>query len=218
MNKSDNSYLFQPEFIIPHYINTILCFGDSNTWGFTPERSDPIPRSWPVILQYYLNQYQVISDGQCGRTINHASPELGLVSGSDALQHYKMEGKLLLIMLGSNDLCCHFNLSAQTIAQALHQLIMEWPAHQLVIIAPAPMTLLSQRWLPYFTGREEDSMQLAHEYQMLAQKIGCGFFNAGDVAIPETDGLHLGPRGHELLAKAMADYLIPEIIPPRSFI
>ncbi|CAG8999059.1 MAG: hypothetical protein CENE_01023 [Candidatus Celerinatantimonas neptuna] len=218
MNKSDNSYLFQPEFIIPRYVNTILCFGDSNTWGFAPDSSDPIPRPWPVILQYYLNQYQIISDGQCGRTINHSSPELGLISGYDTLEHYKKEGKLLLIMLGSNDLCCHFNLSSEAITQSLHKLIMYWPPGQLVIIAPAPMTLLSKRWALYFKGREEDSMQLAHDYQNLAQKLGCGFFNAGDVATPETDGLHLGTRGHELLAKALADNLIPEITPPRSFI
>ena len=52
-------------------MKTILCFGDSNTWGYNPEnrqRFGPDER-WTGILRNSLGEdYRVIEEGLNGRT------------------------------------------------------------------------------------------------------------------------------------------------------
>ncbi|MFM2480970.1 GDSL-type esterase/lipase family protein [Celerinatantimonas sp. YJH-8] len=214
MNKLDNSYLFQPEFVIPDHVNTILCFGDSNSWGYNPNNARQLEHPWPVLLQQILEQYQLKNDSQCGRTIYASLPAKGLTCGQAAFTEHTTAHTLLLMMLGTNDLCCDFALSPVQITEQLAQLVSGWPTPQLVIMAPAPMTTLSPLWYPYFAGREEDSFILANHYQQLAKQIGCGFFNVGDIATPGQDGIHLCAAGHRLLAQELAEYLLPESTPP----
>lgn len=207
MNKRDNSYLFQPEFVIPDHINTILCFGDSNTWGWDPNGGGQLDHPWPILLQQILEPYQWIIDGQCGRSINHNQSEKGIHSGEVDFQKYQPNHQLLLLMLGTNDLCRDFALSPGQIAENLAKLCSRWPHHQKVIMAPPPITLLSPDWRPLFAGREDDSLQLAECYQELATELECGFFNVGDIALPGKDGVHLCAEGHQLVALALAKYL-----------
>jgi len=50
---------------------TIVCFGDSNTWGMMPRANKRYPRSmrWTNILQKLLGEeYEVVNEGLCGRT------------------------------------------------------------------------------------------------------------------------------------------------------
>ena len=62
----------------------VLCFGDSLTWGFDPESRERFPEEsrWPVVLQQELgDSFQVIEEGQCGRTIATEDPAEGENSG-----------------------------------------------------------------------------------------------------------------------------------------
>lgn len=59
-------------------MKTILCYGDSNTWGYVPGSLDfktvyveRYPRTirWPGLLQQYLgSEYYVVEEGLNGRT------------------------------------------------------------------------------------------------------------------------------------------------------
>lgn len=55
----------------------IICFGDSNTWGYNPVtggRYDENTR-WPMRMQQILgDEYQIIEEGQNGRTISCEDP------------------------------------------------------------------------------------------------------------------------------------------------
>ena len=49
----------------------ILCFGDSNTYGYKPDRTGRYDENtrWTGILQTKLGtQYRIIEEGLCGRT------------------------------------------------------------------------------------------------------------------------------------------------------
>ncbi|MBC7238193.1 MAG: hypothetical protein H5T69_20305, partial [Chloroflexi bacterium] len=49
----------------------ILCFGDSNTWGYSPHSKTRYPEEirWPCVLQRELGEgYHVIAEGLNGRT------------------------------------------------------------------------------------------------------------------------------------------------------
>ena len=52
-------------------MRTILCYGDSNTWGSDPETGERFEEEvrWPGVLRRALgNGYHVIEEGLPGRT------------------------------------------------------------------------------------------------------------------------------------------------------
>ena len=97
----------------------IICFGDSNTWGYNPVtggRYDENTR-WPMRMQQILgDEYQIIEEGQNGRTISCEDPwEWGNKKGMDYVlpmveSHVPFD--MLIIMLGSNELKKKFHLPA----------------------------------------------------------------------------------------------------------
>jgi lysophospholipase L1-like esterase len=49
----------------------ILCYGDSNTWGYDPATQDRLDRDvrWPGVLRSALGEgYEIIEEGLGGRT------------------------------------------------------------------------------------------------------------------------------------------------------
>ena len=55
----------------------ILCFGDSNTWGYDGESRERLPWGvrWTSLLQEKLNkeEYRVIEEGLCGSCLLYTS-------------------------------------------------------------------------------------------------------------------------------------------------
>ena len=109
-------------------MKTILCFGDSNTWGCKPittpgvfERHPPEVR-WPGVFREQLGPgYTVIEEGANGRTTVHNDPFEGAhLNGrtyfSPCLETH-MPLDLVIIMLGTNDLKPRFGLNAFDIAR-----------------------------------------------------------------------------------------------------
>ena len=61
----------------------ILCFGDSNTWGYDPATQDRFDRAtrWPGVLREQLGTgYEVIEEGLNGRTTVWNDPIEGVNS------------------------------------------------------------------------------------------------------------------------------------------
>ena len=95
----------------------ILCYGDSNTWGFVPIIFDyetnymarySFDKRWTGILQKELgNNYRIIEEGLNGRTTNIDYPDVKGRSGTSYLNpclysHAPLD--LVIIQLGVNDL------------------------------------------------------------------------------------------------------------------
>ncbi|WP_156120562.1 hypothetical protein [Neosynechococcus sphagnicola] len=58
-------------------MKTILCYGDSLTWGFEPGTGNrmPFPQRWPGILQQLLGaKGRIIEEALNGRTTNWENP------------------------------------------------------------------------------------------------------------------------------------------------
>ena len=67
----------------------ILCFGDSNTFGFNPEtggRFDKNSRWSGILSQIFADNYEVIEDGMNNRTGFFRNPEGLKQSGGEYLQ------------------------------------------------------------------------------------------------------------------------------------
>lgn len=207
MNNSDNSYSHPQTTWYGHKITKILCFGDSNTWGHAPLSDNQLNNRWPRQLKTELPHFEWIIDAMPGRTSRYDEPMLGLTSGEAAFRRYASEETLLILMLGTNDLCQTLKLSLPQITQSLQALIDGWPVQQLLLIAPAPLGQLTPRWLPYFAGRQSDSQQLAQHYLKLSQQLGCDFIDAAKCCNVADDGLHLNAYGHNQLANTLVSHL-----------
>ena len=106
----------------------ILCYGDSNTWGYDAAADDRFPEEvrWTGVLQQLLGEgFRVIEEGQPGRTTVWDDPIEEHRNGKTAL-YSVLESQspvdLVVLMLGTNDLKPRFSLNAFDIAAGLERL------------------------------------------------------------------------------------------------
>ena len=93
----------------------ILCFGDSNTFGFNPKNGTRYNEKerWSGILKKELNNYEIIEDGMNNRTcFSNSSYDL---NSFIAIKKYLDENyDLIIFQIGINDLQLQYNTSLQT--------------------------------------------------------------------------------------------------------
>lgn len=201
----------------------IVCFGDSNTWGYNPESgsrySDDI--RWTKLLEKKLGgDYRIIEEGQNGRTIANPDPwEWGTKCGMDQIlpileSHMPMEA--LVIMLGSNDLKSKFGLPAPDIAGSLQNMLKSVRGHlryylnkpdlKILIIAPPALgdNFASSPFAEFFDADSvvQKSKDISKWFELVAGQFGCEFLDAtSHVTAGDVDSLHLSPEGHAKLAE-----------------
>lgn len=197
----------------------IVCFGDSNTWGFDPvtEGRFPANQRWTGVLAATLGDgYDVIEEGLNGRTTNVDDPyqphRNGLTYLPPCLESHA-PFDLVTIMLGTNDLKTRFNRSASDIAECAGHLADfarrapfgpdNRPPHVL-LIAPPPVTKLTEL-SEMFAGSEEKSAEFRYFYERRAQRYDVHFFDAGSVIrCSDLDGIHFERAEHAKLGRAVA--------------
>ena len=193
-------------------MKTILCYGDSNTFGHNPQNNNRLKRHerWPGILEKGLGpKYQVIEEGLNHRTTIRDDPTLEYVNGKVYLTPCLNSHKpvdLVILMLGSNDLKCRFNLSASDIADGIGVLagiILKSGAGpkgrspELLILAPPRFGRVT-RYAEMFQGYEEKEKKLAPNYELVAKDYGCHYLDISNhIQCPDTDGLHMEKPEHE---------------------
>lgn len=205
-------------------MKTVLCYGDSNTWGCPPVTSlRNIPRygadlRWGSVMHSMLgSDYSVVEEGLGGRTTIWADPVEGeYKSGKMYLyacleSHYPID--LVCLMLGTNDLKHRFGLSAWDIAASAGTLVdiilgstfaPGQAAPKVLLMCPPPVGKLTL-FAGMFEGALEKSQQLATYYREVAQDRGCEFFNAGDVIVSsDVDGIHFDAGEQQKLGRAVA--------------
>jgi lysophospholipase L1-like esterase len=201
-------------------MKTIVCFGDSNTWGADPLQGPRfnIQQRWPGVLRNALGtEYWVIEEGMCGRTAVCDDPIEGYQCGRDYLvpclqSHTPVD--LVIIMLGTNDLKKRFSLSACDIAEGVGALADlthkanypgEYQAPQVLLIAPPPILEVG-RFKEMFAGGAEKSQKFGTYYTEIAAMFNCRFIDAGKIiSSSQEDGIHFDTREHAKLGKAVAD-------------
>jgi lysophospholipase L1-like esterase len=202
--------------------HTILCFGDSNTYGTNPvdkSRYDQHQR-WPGVLRDQLGEdFWVIEEGQPGRTTVWNDPIEGIKSGKEYLipcleSHAPLD--LVILLLGTNDLKERFSLTATDIAlgaRTLVQIIQSSPsgigkiAPQVLLIAPPPVLNIPNLWEP-MRNAPETSKRLAAAYQKVASENNCHFLDAGSVIRSSAvDGFHWDIPEHNKLGKEVASQI-----------
>lgn len=200
-------------------MKTIICFGDSNTWGHDPRGGGRFERErrWPNVLAATLGAgYEVIAEGQCGRTTVVEDLIEGPKRGRDYLlpcldSHSPVD--LLVIFLGTNDLKHRYGFSAWDIAQGAGVLVKiaqssgfgpNGAAPEVLLLAPPPIARLSG-FADMFEGAAEKSRELGRHYAAVAGELGCSFLDAGAIVrSSDADGIHLEAEEQEKLGAAVA--------------
>jgi len=194
---------------------TILCYGDSITWGFDPTKGSrlPFPERWPGILQAGLpGGARVIEEALPGRTAGSDSPWLPYRNGRTTLpflleSHAPID--LVILMLGTNDVSPTYRLGADGVAANCATLVwivqksLSGPggaAPKVLLVAPPPLGNLSEFMAVFTKGGEEPSRALAKAYEVVARGCGCPFLDAGQiVSVSAADGMHLDAAAHRVL-------------------
>lgn len=197
----------------------ILCFGDSNTWGYDPSTQDRFDRDvrWAGVLRNTLGaDYEVIEEGLNGRTTVWDDPIEGYKCRKDYLipcleTHRPLD--LVIIMLGTNDLKKRFSLSAFDIAQGagvLVRLVQQSAAGRAgaapAVLLLAPPAVAKLTWFDQmFEGAEVKSQKLGFYYRQVAEELGCAFLDTATVIISsDLDGIHFEAAEHRKLGEAVA--------------
>lgn len=197
-------------------MRTILCYGDSNTWGYDPVTGERLGREarWPGVLARELGDgHAVIEEGLNGRTTVWDDPIDAYRNGREYLvpcleSHAPLD--LVVIALGVNDLKARLGLSASDIADgagALVEIVQksatgpDGGAPKVLLLAPPPVGDLGDS-AEMFEGALEKSRGFSRHYARIADKYGCGLLDlAALVSASTLDGIHFEAKEHEAIGR-----------------
>ncbi len=201
-------------------MRTILCYGDSNTWGFEPGTMARYPEGvrWTGVLKGELGEgYRVVEEGLNARTTLRDDPVEGAHKNGKPYLYPCLESHkpidLVTLMLGTNDLKERFRASASDIAQGagiLADLILgsrfgpDGGAPKVLLMAPPPLGRLTD-FAQTFEGGPAKSRKFSSHYRRYAERYGCEFLDASECVVSsDVDGIHLEAGEHRKLGEAVA--------------
>lgn len=201
-------------------MKTILCFGDSNTFGTNPSGGRwPWEQRWPGVLQARLGSgFRIIEEGCGARTSSLPDPLEGDKNGLEHLGvalHSHRPLDLVILMLGTNDMKQRFGMLAQDIALGaanLGRLVQKYdygpayPIPQVLLVSPIHLGEGIEHSV--YTGFAKSAVAVSRElagfYQAQAQANGWHYLDAARFAVPsQADMLHMERESHEALGRAM---------------
>ncbi len=177
----------------------ILCFGDSNTYGYDPRgyfggRYDAKDR-WTDLLAARTG-WEIINAGANGREIPRNPDTL-------PLQAEHGSADVLLIMLGTNDLLQ--GASAREAAARMEQFLSQLLPYPGGILLVAPPPMKRGAWVEH-DGLVTESRRLGEEYRLLAEKLDIPFADTRNWNIDLAfDGVHFSEAGHHAFAKKIIE-------------
>ena len=195
----------------------IVCYGDSNTYGYDPSfyTGGRYPRKerWTTLLAESLDgMWEVAVDGMPGRMIPGAGRGTSMVL--DSLRS-EMPVDLLAIMLGTNDLLSMRHPDASAVAAKMDNLTgsaKEELSADILLIAPPRIRFTDPSCTePFVQGTEmyereclEQSALLARYYREIAARHGAFYADASSWELELAfDGVHLSAAGNAVFAKEL---------------
>lgn len=201
----------------------ILCYGDSNTWGFvsgTDHLRYGIGERWTSILAGLLGQdFEILEEGLNSRTLTSNDMRPGKVgkNGYEYLipcldTHDPID--LVVLMLGTNELRNIYNNTAREIGEKLEEYFVKTILNRksqfkdsypkLLIVAPPPvnedMDYCKEDNL--YLGASAKASEVDKIYEEIATKYDCYFLSTKDLDTG-IDGVHITKESHKKLAEKL---------------
>jgi len=203
-------------------MRSILCYGDSNTWGYDPETGERFGRDerWPGVLQARLGDTaHVIEAGLSGRTSAFDDPFDSNLNGLTFLPvclatHQPID--VVVVFLGTNDVFLPEGITAHYAAQGVGALVdgsarseagpRGEPPKTLVVVPP-PFAPLG-RWEPWSPHGEAESARFSEAFPRMAEEHPCALLDLrGVVDSSPIDGIHFDVPAHAGIGAAVAKAL-----------
>jgi lysophospholipase L1-like esterase len=179
----------------------ILCYGDSNTWGFSPLNGSRYSEDirWPGVLRRCLGEgFTVIEDGLNGRTLCAFGMEGDLLNGAEHLitllgTHEHLD--LLILYLGINDIFVDPHMPVTAMEEELERLVDNARRTQeslpVLVLAPLPVNVGGE-YRAYYHEQIEKSFRLIPAFERVSSRKGCAFLDtSGVISASRKDGVHL---------------------------
>ena len=191
-------------------MKNILCFGDSNTWGYDPSTQTRFSKDirWTGVLQQLLgSNYNIIEEGLNGRTTNvnekqdhglgYFRPFRSAMDLLSVLIETNSPLDLIVVMLGTNDLKTNFNQSSEMIAKNM-RLVCEsiinndyFQSKSIILVSPTHINEESPNLLDSFIGTTQASQSFSNSYRKISDDLNLYFVDASEsVKTNKIDGLH----------------------------
>lgn len=204
-------------------MKTVLCFGDSLTWGYMAGSATrhPFENRWPSVLGEELgtDKVRIIAEGLNGRTTvfddfsNPADMNGARVLPTILASHSPLD--CVVIMLGTNDMKRFVSGSAIAAARGMqrlaeivktHRYSIDGSVPQIVLVAPPAIVETGDvEMREVFAGGVLESEKLAKYYRRTAVEMACTFFDAGTIAsATPVDGVHLDTQNTRAVGTALA--------------
>lgn len=196
----------------------ILCYGDSNVFGFNPENGKRFNKNsrWSGILDELLDNYEVIEKGLNNRVGFVDNPVGFEYSAKYNLEHELRKYnniEILILAVGTNDFQFQYKISEETIEKELLELIkIALKNCQKIILIP-PVEIQTDILNSYFSIMFDETCiqktkSISKIYKKLAEINNCEYFNFNDFTKPsKIDGLHYEIESHRLIAQKLAKFI-----------
>lgn len=200
----------------------ILCFGDSNTWGYDGERGGRFPSTvrWTGLLSKKLTgKFTVIEEGMNGRTTafsDYIEPGVNAIEYiyPCLVSHNPLD--YMIIMLGTNDTKDRYHVGVYEIGYGLDELLLKTRETlarkgmevKILLIAP-PRIYPSLEWIEFSELSARKAEELGEIYKGIAESHNCDFLDVKDFIGRDcicSDGIHLNEKGHEFMANKLFEY------------
>ena len=201
-------------------MKTILCYGDSNTWGYIPGTGERYGHDirWPGILARELGPgYRIIEEALNGRTTVWDDPIMPGRNGAAYLapcldSHRPLDQ--IILFLGLNDLKRRFSAPAQDIAKGVGLLLgiiarsgagVQGKCPPTLVVSPPHLGKLTA-YAESFEDAVERSKRIACWLEPIVRDAGCEFLNIAEhAAVSDDDGLHFDQEAHAAIGIAVAE-------------
>lgn len=196
----------------------ILCFGDSNTYGFDPMTGQRFNENtrWTSLLQKELSgKYEIIEAGCNNRTCFSDNPQGEFQTGYKAiLSALNDDFEWVIIQIGINDLQRFFNPSYDDFKRGLENFLQiiknKSPKSKIILIRPQTLdeTILKGSFSYQFDKNSiETSKQTGEIYNLAAKNFNCTLFDLNKIVKTSTDGLHYDENSHKIISQKLANII-----------
>lgn len=206
----------------------ILCYGDSNTYGFNPKDGSRFNERtrWSGILKNNLSgRFEVIEEGMNNRT--------GFVDNPDeceksTLKHFPQcisgykDTEILILAVGTNDFQIRFNADDKAISRGLARIISYAKCKDIRTIIIPPVQIDERILKGTFSYQFDESSiakakHAAEIYRETVRRFNCLYFDFNEFVKPsDDDGLHYDAKSHALIAENLTQYIIKNFTLIRS--
>lgn len=204
----------------------IICYGDSNTFGFNPKDGSRYDKSirWTGILSDILrNDYEIKEEGCNNRTAFFENSDGLVQSGQSYLVQCLEKHKdfdIFILALGTNDLQKFYDINEQVVINGLESFITKISAcnqtARIILVTPVLLdkTVLYGYFSYQFNERSiKASVWIQNIYRAFADKNGLEIVNLNKFIKPSSfDGLHFDPKEHKAIAEKLAEQVLNKVL------